>query len=182
LAPRAYTIFRITLVATALLVLSSSLHADGGAMQLSQTAGDYRIAVFTSPTPLRVGLVDFSVLIQDAATGECVPEAQVTVRLKRSGSGRVLTFPATEAAATNRIFQAAVFELPSPGRWDAEVAVQGPRGPALVGFGLETDEALPRWLELWPWFTWPALVVALFAIQRLLVRRRRPLPSAWQKS
>ena len=43
-----------------------------------------------------------------------------------------------------------------------EVAVEGPPGPALLRFGIEADGPAPRWLELWPWFTWPALVVALF--------------------
>jgi hypothetical protein len=34
------------------------------------------------------------------------------------------------------------------------------------------DQPLPRWLELWPWFTWPALAVGLFGLHRLLVQRR----------
>jgi hypothetical protein len=177
LAPRARTLGRIGLIAVLMLV-PSFLRADGGAIRLSQKSGGYRIAVFTSPTPLRAGLVDVSVLVQDAVTGECVPEAQVTVRLKRPDSARFLTFPATSAAATNRLFQAAFFELPGPGRWNAEVAVEGPHGPARIEFGLEADEALPRWLELGPWFAWPTLVVGLFAVHRMLVRRRLSPPPA----
>ena len=101
-----------------------------------------------------------------------VPEAQVTVRLKAPGGGRVLECPATTEAATNKLFHAAVFELPEPGWWDVEVAVEGPHGPALVRFEVEAAEPPPRWLELWPWFTWPALVVALFGLHQVLVRRR----------
>ena len=154
---------------------SSLARADGGAVRLRQRAGGYQIAVFTSPTPFRAGPVDVSVLVQDAATGECVPEAQVTVCLKAPGAGRTLECPATTEAATNRLFQAAVFELPEPGRWDVEVAVEGPPGPALLRFGIEADGPAPRWLELWPWFTWPALVVALFGLHQVLFRRRIPL-------
>jgi len=51
-------------------------------------------------------------------------------------------------------------------------AVEGPHGPALVRFGVEADEPPPRWLDLWPWFGWPALVVALFGVHRVLVRRK----------
>ena len=155
----------------------SFLRADGGAVRLRERAGGYQVAVFTSPTPFRAGPVDVSVLVQDAATGECVPEAQVTVRLTARGTGEVLEYPATAEAATNKLFHAADFQLPEPGWWDVEVAVEGPQGPALLRFGVEADEPPPRWLGLWPWFMWPALAVALFGVHQVLVRRRIPLPS-----
>jgi hypothetical protein len=148
--------------------------ADGGTVRLRERAGAYQVTVFTAPTPLRAGPVDVSVLVQDAATGECVPEARVTVRLTARGSGEVLEYPATAEAATNKLLRAAVFQLPEPGWWDVEVAVEGPHGPAVVRFGVEADEPLPRWLELWPWFSWPALAVALFSLHQVLVRRRIP--------
>jgi hypothetical protein len=156
---------------------SSHLRADGGAVRLRQRAGAYQVAVFTSPTPFRAGPVDVSVLVQDAATGESVPAARVTVRLTALGTGEVLEQPATTEAATNRLFHAAVFHLPELGWWDVEVAVDGPHGPAIVRFGVEAGEPSPRWLELWPWFTWPALVVALFGLHRLLARRKAAVPS-----
>jgi hypothetical protein len=151
---------------------SSIARADGGAVRLRQRSGGYQIAVFTSPTPFRAGPVDVSVLVQDATTGECVPEAQVTVCLEAPGAGRDLECPATTEAATNKLFHAAVFELTEPGRWDVNVAVEGPHGRALLRFGIEADGPAPRWLELWPWFTWPALVVALFGLHQALIRRR----------
>jgi hypothetical protein len=143
-------------------------------VRLSERAGGYQIAVFTSPTPLRAGPVDVSVLVQDAATGECVPEVRVTVRLAARGGGRDLEFPATGETATNKLFLAAEFRLPEPGWWDVTVAVEGPHGPAHVRFGVRADEPPPRWVDLWPWFGWPALAVALFGVHRVLVRRRAP--------
>jgi hypothetical protein len=150
---------------------SSLARADGGAVRLREQAGAYQVTVFTLPTPLRAGPVDVSVLVQDA-TGEHMPEARVTVRLTARGTGDVLEYPATAQAATNKLYHAAVFELPEPGWWDVEVAVEGPPGPALLRFGVEADERPPRWLELWPWFAWPALAVALFGLHRVRVRRR----------
>jgi hypothetical protein len=166
----------VFLLAPCHLVTLSPCHsrADGGAVRLRERAGGYQITVFTSPTPIRAGPVDVSVLVQDAATGECVPEARVTVCLKASGPGHVLECPATEEAATNKLFRAAELRLPEPGWWDVAVAVEGPHGPALVRFGVQADDTLPRWLDLWPWFGWPALVIALFGIHRVLVRRRAP--------
>ena len=143
-------------------------------MRLRERAGRYQITVFTSPTPLRAGPVDVSVLVQDTATGEFVPEAWVTVCLKAPGAGHVLECPATTEAATNKLFRAAELRLPEPGWWDVAVAVEGPHGPALVRFEIQADEPPPRWLDLWPWFGWPALVVALFGIHHVFVRRKAP--------
>jgi hypothetical protein len=147
--------------------------ADGGTVRLREQAGAYQVTVFTAPTPLRAGPVDVSVLVLDAATGEYVPEARVAVRLTARGSGTVLEVPATTEEATNQLFRAAVFQLPEAGWWDVELAIAGPHGTARLRFGVEADEPLPRWLEVWPWFTWPALVVALFGLHQILVRKRR---------
>jgi hypothetical protein len=170
--PRIQPIIMSAFLSCLTLHPSSIARADGGALRLRQRAGGYQIAVFTSPTPFRAGPVDVSVLVQDATTEECVPESQVTVRLKAAGDGRALECPATTAAATNKLFHAAVLELPEPGRWDVEVAVEGPDGRTLVRFAIEADGPVPRWLEFWPWFTWPALAVALFGLHQILIRRR----------
>jgi hypothetical protein len=85
-----------------------------------------------------------------------------------------LEYPATTEAATNKLFRAAEFHLSEPGWWDVAVTVEGPHGPASVRFGLQADDPLPRWLDLWPWFCWPALAIALFGVHRVLVRRRVP--------
>ena len=168
--------FSFVAVSSLILCPSSVVRADGGAVRWREQAGAYQVTVFTSPTPLRAGPVDVSMLVQDAA-GECVPQARVTVRLTARGTGEVLECPATAEAATNKLLRAAVFELPEPGWWDAEVAVEGPHGPALLRLSVQADERPPRWLELWPWFAWPALAVALFGLHRVLVRRRIALPS-----
>ena len=113
----------------------------------------YQITVFTAPTPFRAGAVDISALVQDASTGNPLTDVGVTVRMTRSGR------PALESGhtetATNKLFRAAQFELPEPGRWSLEVSVQGPRGPAVVRGELEAAEALPKWHALWPWIGWP---------------------------
>jgi hypothetical protein len=172
----------LVLVCCFLFIPASRLRADGGAVRLREQAGAYQVTVFTAPTPFRAGPVDVSVLVLDAAIGEYVPEARVTLRLTARGTGEVLEYSATAEAATNKLFHAAVFQLPEPGWWDVEVAVEGPHGPALLRFGVEADEPPPRWLELWPWFAWPALAVALFGLHQVLVRRRIPRQAAQPQS
>src|SRR6516162_7835388 len=143
------TTFLFVAASSLILHPSSLVRADGGAVRVREQAGAYQVTVFTSPTPFRAGPVDVSVLVQDAATGECVPEARVSVRLTARGRGDVLEYPATAEAATNRLFHAAVFRLPEPGWWEVEVAVEGPHGPAVVRFEVEANEPPPRWLEFW---------------------------------
>jgi hypothetical protein len=161
-------------LAVALVHASSTfVRADGGAVRVSERAGVYLVNVLTLPTPVRVGPLDVSVLVQDAATGEYVAEARVTVSLTARGSGCVLERPATTEAATNKLFRAAEFQLPEPGWWDVAVAVHGPHGAEVVRFALGADEPLPRWLDLWPWYGWPFLVIALFGAHRIIIRSSR---------
>jgi hypothetical protein len=136
---------------------------------LSGEAVGYRITVFTAPTPLRAGPVDISVLVQDAMTGKPVPQSSITMHLSQPGQ-QTLDYPATQEAATNKLLCAAHFELPAPGRWQMEVRVEGLRGQGTVSGELEAAEAVPRWLAMWPWFCWPALVIALFGIHQVLTR------------
>jgi hypothetical protein len=152
---------------------AGTARGDGGALRLSQRQDAYWISVFTSPTPFRAGLVDVSVLVQDAATGVPLPMTQVTVRLARFGQPQeAVSYPATMDAATNKLMQAAVFELSEAGRWEFEVVVAGDAGSVHVRFDLEAAERLPDWLAIWPWISWPALAVGLFGIHQWLVWRR----------
>ena len=64
-------------------------------------------------------------------------------------------------------------ELPEPGWWDVEIVCVAEHGPADVRFTMEAGQQLPRWLTVWPWFGWPAGVVLLFGIHRLLVWRKQ---------
>jgi hypothetical protein len=117
--------------------------------------------------------VDFTVLVQNAATGECAPHARATLCLTARKTGACLEHLATAEAATNKLYLAAVFELPEPGWWDVDIAIEGAQGPARLRFEVQVNEALPRWQELWPWFAWPALIVLIFSGHRGLVRRTR---------
>lgn len=144
---------------------------DGGTVFLLKQKGGYRITVFTAPTPFRAGPVDISVLIQDAATGEPLPQTQVTLRLSQTGQP-ALEHPATQEAATNKLLRAAQFELPAPGRWQLEVHVEANNEPVVVDGELDAAEPVPRWLQMWPWYCWPALVIALFGVHQVLSRRR----------
>jgi hypothetical protein len=152
----------------------AALHADGGIVRFSERQGDYRITVFTSPNPLRAGPVDVSVLVQDAATGEPISGARITVQASpRAHPDESITFPATKEAATNKLFQAALFDLPEAGWWDVAIKVEGLPDPVEVHFEMEADQPLPHVWEIIPWIAWPIIVIVLFFAHKWLVHRKR---------
>lgn len=161
-----------TLVLLLWAASSGLLHADGGTLRLSEKHGPYRVAVFTSPQPLRAGLIDISVLVQDARNGEPLPD--VVVRLVLIGPDSIeRPVTASRAAATNQLFQAAQFELPSAGTWQVRVLLDGARGSAETAFSMEAAEALPRWTELAFWIALPGIVVILFVLHQVVLRAGR---------
>lgn len=174
----------VFMLALAVLHPGGMLYADGGTVRLSERKGDYRITVFTSPTPLRAGSIDISVFVQDAASGQPISGTQVIVRATPRGhAGETDYHAATTAAATNKLYQAAVFDLTEPGWWDVEIAIDGLREPCNLSFSMEVDQRLPRLWEMAPWMAWPALAIALFGVHQWLVRRkeRRPQQAAMRK-
>lgn len=165
-------LFRL-LAVLVLLLLPSLAAADGGTIRLSEQKGNYRLTVFTAPTLVRAGPVDVSVLVQDASTGEPVSDVAITIEATRLGSPALTSHRrATTEAATNKLYHAAIFDLPEPGRYTLAVSVAGARGEVQVHFELEAAAPLPPWLAMWAWVSWPALVILVFAIHQILVRRK----------
>lgn len=154
--------------------------ADGGTVRLSERQGGYRITVFTAPVPFRAGPVDISVLVQDAVTAAPVPDARIEIAVARSDRPHeAVRAPATVEAATNKLFQAASFELPAAGLWQIEVAIDGRHGPARVQFDVEAADPQPRWQEMLFWIVLPVAPILLFSIHQVLVRRSASrLPAA----
>src|SRR5262245_40059981 len=164
----------LLLLSSLVLHPSSFLLADGGAVRLSEQHGNYQITVLTAPTPLWAGPIDVSVLVQKAGNNELVLDGQVTIKAtRRDYPSQVISHVASAKAATNKLFRAANFELPKPGQWDVEVSVDGPLGDANVGFEMEAAEPLPKWLAMWPWFSWPAIAILLFSVHELVLKSNR---------
>ena len=162
--------FRL-LPVSAILLLPSLAAADGGALRLSEEKNGYRIAVFTTPTPLRAGPADISVLVQDATTGEPASGLQVSITAQKDdGHCGEIRHPATTQAATNKLYYAATFDLPEPGWYSVNVSIIGVLGESHVSFDVEAAEPLPPGLTVLPWVGWPFLTILLFFIHQLLVR------------
>jgi hypothetical protein len=148
--------------------------ADGGTVRFSEVVGSYRVTLFTSPAPPRAGLVDVSVLVHDADSSRLVPDARISIQLTPRGhpAYESITHEASSEAATNKLMQAAIFNLPEAGWWEIAARIDGPAGPVEAHCEMEVAEPWPHWLTLTPWIAWPLVPIGLFAIHQLLVKRR----------
>jgi hypothetical protein len=175
-----------TSVSVIFIMLSAApLFGDGGTLRLTHHFGKYQISVFTSPTLLRAGPVDISVLVQDAHSEQVRADVPVTIQLQRiDQTGSIFLQPATAAAATNKLFRAALFDIPDSGVWKATISigesatrtesVVAAQNPALLTFEFEVAPPPPPWLQLAPWVGWPFALAGLFVLhQRLVYRRER---------
>lgn len=131
----------VAIAAGLLLAVTAPLLANGGTVRISrQPVGPYLVSVMSSPTPLRTGEVDISVLIQDAQQ-EVVPGVPVVVEATHLGDPPLtLTHPATRQQATNKFFIAAKFDVPHPGEWEFRVDVGGDDEGGTVSFRADVTE------------------------------------------
>jgi hypothetical protein len=132
----------IAILALVLALVPGLALANGGTIQVSnQPIGPYVITVFTDPTPIRVGVVDVSVLLQRGVGEEVVRGAQVTVVAEPVGHQAAGgSYEATHERATNRLYYAADVELPGEGRWRLTVQVAGEMGDGEVSFEVEASQ------------------------------------------
>lgn len=173
----------LRLLALVLFLPVGDLYADGGVVRLSQRRGRYQITAFTSPTPVRVGPVDISVFVQDAATGEPVPGARILVRaMPRDRPEEAIQQPASNDKATNKLFQAAILDLSEPGWWDVALVLDGLGEWGELSFEMVVDEPLPRLWEMAPWIAWPGVAILLFLMHQGLLRRKARQNGATKKA
>lgn len=162
------------------LLHSSVASADGGTLRLSQRCDQWQVSVFTSPAMPHIGQIDISTLVQDAATGRVRDDVPVVVRLQSiERHGLTLEQAATVSAATNKLFRAAVINLPEAGKWRVEILVgdearstsASDRSFSTLAFDFDVAATSPQWLYLAAWVGWPVAVIAMFLIHQILVAR-----------
>lgn len=136
---------------------------------MKAVAEPFVITVF-SPEPLLAGTADLSVLVQ-AADGEALLGCTVDL-LPAAPGGEVHRVRATREAATNKLLQAALVDLPQAGTWNLAVEVTCGGRSARVAGNLPVAAAPRRAATLWPLFALPVAAVALFALGQWLSRRR----------
>ena len=151
------------------LLAAANARGDGGLMRLNQTAGPFEIALFTAPTPMRVGPVDVSVMVLTGADHSPVLDAEVEVTLRAADTrGIERTAIATHAAATNKLLYAASLDVPAPGRWTLTARVHATSGAAAVACEVEVVPPLAPLVTFWPYLILPGVIIGLFALHQWL--------------
>ncbi len=164
----------LTFGATALLMQVYNGLADGGVLLMKQSSGALSIAVFTEPAPLRAGMADIGVLIQDRDSQQPVLDAEVRVVLHGKG-GETIKAQATREQAKNRLLYAALLNLPEAGRWEIEVTVVRNSKEAKISGALTVAPPRPFLLTYaWP-LAFPPISIGLFVINQWLKRRPKKL-------
>jgi hypothetical protein len=158
-----------------LLLCAGVLLADGGAIQFRGPAGPFEITVFGSPTPLRIGTADLSVLIKKTAGDTTVLDADVTLHLVKSIDGKIIevTSRLTHDKATNKLLYAANMRIPSNGSWRVDVLVKQGATAAQLSGRMFVLPPQPPFMRYWPYFVLVPLLGLLFAISQRLKRQRR---------
>ncbi|MBX3415344.1 MAG: hypothetical protein KF708_21855 [Pirellulales bacterium] len=169
---------RTTFIFTVLVVLLSTnvARADLGQVRLSQTAGSYHVTVLT-PAPLYQGTAVISVFVQDATTLTPIDDATVEVSARRqtdeSNSGPTTIVSATrdqDIAGPHHVARPFLIE---PGEWQIDVEITGATERQTVSFVCNVASTPPRWQTLWPWISWPPVVILLFALREYTRSRGR---------
>jgi hypothetical protein len=145
-------------------------HADGGAVQFEKSAGPFVITVFTTPSPLRAGPVDISLMIQSRDSQQPVLDCQAFVQLRKEGAMSIRS-EATHEAAQNKLLYAAPVQVPESGLWELEVAIKHGNDSINIAGEITVAPANPVLLVYWRSLALPPLFISLFALNQWLKRR-----------
>lgn len=123
------------------LLGSATANANGGTIQVSkERAGPYAVTVLTNPSPIQVGRIDVSVLVE-GTDGTLVQDANVMVTAMPVGASDAgQSYEATHDRATNKLFYAADVPISRAGPWGIDVTIMGSAGVGTVGFEIEASE------------------------------------------
>src|SRR5258705_227895 len=111
------------LLPTLVILTQATVWADGGAVQMRKETGDLVITVCTLPSPLSVGPVDISLLLQNRNGLERVLDADVSLVLLHPDSNIECRARPTRKQARNKLLYAAPIVLSKQGKWRISVTV-----------------------------------------------------------
>ena len=177
-------------LATILLALSFdvfalSAKADGAALVAAGRAGPYQLSVLASPTPLRVGESEWSVLLLDASSGEAVLDANVELRVQPATAEHLHEhhdahdptrrfYTLSHAGSSNRLLYSVRVPLDRQGAWQLEIRAQGGLGSGDLKLDLSVGPARSPLLEYWQSFALPAIALLVLVLHQIRVVRSLP--------
>jgi len=164
--------FRWTQILLVLLLLSlvRSARADGGVVLCRRTGAPFDITVFFAEMPLRPGLEDLSVLLEQAEGHSPILDAQVFIELEHEG-GMMIRAEATRSQARNKLLYCSLIDVPLSGQWKMRVHVIHGNHAAEVRSDLVVAAPQSLLLSYWKLTATPPVIIILFIINQWLRRR-----------
>jgi hypothetical protein len=157
---------------TLLILARATAWADGGMVHMRQETGDLIITVFTSPTPLSVGPVDLSLLLQNRNGLDPVLDASVSVVLVHADSNIEFHARPSREQARNKLLYAAPVIFSRPGKWRMSVTVRRNEKEVAASGTLDVAPSPGRELSLAGFLAFPPIMIMLFVVRERLLRRR----------
>lgn len=155
-------------------------------MLAEKTAEGYHVVLFANPSPLRAGLADLSLFLQQDGKSGPVLDAVVGFRLNKlsrpapelawRGIGCVTPGQAVSASqghSGNMLLYSSVLGIPEPGLWKLGVSISRDGQTNLVSFELPVDRALPPMLIWWPVVALMPLGILIYIWRGYLLKNRR---------
>ena len=182
------TIFSLWLGFILILAAGVSALADGGVVIGEKAVDGLRITIFAQPFSLSAGPVDFSVLVQDAASQQPVMDADVRLSLKKlsapspenAWSAPYCPLPGADGdvllrrdLAQNKMLYATMVSISEAGRWELNVRVASGRQRAVATLPLDVSPPRKPLATWWPAIAVLPLMVALYIWRAALLRSRR---------
>ncbi len=140
-------------------------------MQFRKEAGPFLVTLFSSPSPLRAGPADVSVLVESAQDRTPVLDASVSLRF-RTENGEETTVAATHEQATNKLLYAALPTISEPGTCSVQVTVARGKERAVVTGNIQVLAGGPVVFHYWPYFAIVPCLVSLFILNQYLKARQ----------
>jgi hypothetical protein len=154
-----------------LVSLVRTARADGGVVLCRRTGAPFDLTVFFAEMPLRPGLADLSVLLEQVEGHSPILDAQVFIELEHE-KGMIVRAAATRSQARNKLLYCSLIDVPLSGRWKMRVHVIHGNNAAEVLSDLVVGAPQPLLLSYWKLTAAPPIIIVLFIVNQWLRRRR----------
>jgi len=145
--------------------------ADGGVVLFQQTTAPFTITLFSTEMPLRPGVADLSVLLEQPDGRSPILDARVFIELQHE-AGTIIRAEATRSQARNKLLYCSLINLPKSGKWKVRTHVTRGGSNAEVLSDLLVAAPQPVLVSYWKLFALPPLTITLFLINQWLRRWR----------
>lgn len=181
--PHRRRVATVLFAVTIIVCCSEVARADGGRLVHSERVQDWIVSIFVAPNPPHVGLIDVSVLVQEATSGNVISNADIAVTLRAvNADDMTASAPASRNYATNKLLQSALLLAPIAGEWHGTIFCRVENKNAEISFPLHIAAAPLELNKRVLWILWPIAIVLVYVAHRLIGSHRSMKSNVLERS